>query len=259
VVNGGPITPSSTRETPRGCTPQAVQLGAQRRETCTATERAHAVAEAAAVGPIKAAEQLGIPRRTIQLLVAPARPFASDLLGGAGHCRPAARCPRSGTYCRHGRAQRPEARLADRARALEVLGEQMALAEGRATAHNFNANVDLSPADALTWEERDDLRRLRTPLRMRSSSYRRAGNELGRLGRDRARSGGGRRGQSPPPPRSCPANSPGRGTPPTPSVAAVQPYQRPPEPSRPALTPEQHLRGLLAFHKYVTAKLERTN
>ena len=48
----------------------------------------------------------------------------------------------------------PKARLADRARALEVLGEQLALAEGRATANIATSTVRQDPMDVLSDEER---------------------------------------------------------------------------------------------------------
>lgn len=125
------------------------------KRTYTDLERAEAQGLAAAIGPAKAAEKLGIPRRTVASwmhtpaaspIIAAAEQDVADALRAA-HAKALAAVMEG--------LSDPKARLGDRARALEVLGEQLALAEGRATA-NINQNVHTS---GFTNDLNDDERR----------------------------------------------------------------------------------------------------
>lgn len=105
------------------------------RREYTATERAEAVALASAIGAKRAAVQLSIPRRTISYWLR--QPASTPVMAQAE--ADVATMLRTA----HARAlssvmaglDDPKARLGDKAAALRVLGEQLALAEGRATAN----------------------------------------------------------------------------------------------------------------------------
>jgi transposase-like protein len=126
--------------------------------TYSEAERAEAVALAAAIGPVKAARQLIIPRRTVSSWMH--KPAASPIIAAAeANIADMLRTAHSTALASVMVGLRdPKARLSDRARALEVLGEQLALAEGRATSHNLNVNANAPPfPDALDDHERRDL------------------------------------------------------------------------------------------------------
>lgn len=103
--------------------------------TYTEAEKAEAVGLATAIGPLKAARQLGIPPRTVANWMH--RPASSAVIA-AVETTIAERLAEA-----HERAlaavlsmiDDPKAKLGEKARALEVLGQQRALAEGRATAN----------------------------------------------------------------------------------------------------------------------------
>jgi hypothetical protein len=132
-------------------------------------QRAEAVALARAVGPVKAAKQLGYPMRTVAHWAAGdvAMVNASPLAGAAIAKVEATIAQRLAEA--HEMALRavmdglsdPKARLGDKAAALRVLGEQRALAEGRATSRSESLNVnigpDIDPESGLTWDQRRDL------------------------------------------------------------------------------------------------------
>lgn len=112
----------------------------------TPTQRAEAVALAAAVGPAKAAEQLGIPRRTVSYwmhqpaqsaVIAAAEQDIADSLRSA-HKLALAEVTAG--------LRNPKARLGDKAQALRILGDQLALSEGRAT-ENIAINDGASKVD----------------------------------------------------------------------------------------------------------------
>lgn len=121
------------------------------KRTYTDLERAEAQGLAAAIGPVKAAEKLGIPRRTVASWMH--MPAASPIIAAAEQD--------IANALRHAHAKAlsavmdglndPKARLSDRARALEVLGEQLALAEGRATE-----NVNLHTNGSVQWRSVPD-------------------------------------------------------------------------------------------------------
>lgn len=122
-------------------------------------EKAEARALAAAIGPVKASEKLGIPRRTVSYwmhqpaasaIIAAAEQDIADQLR-ASHALALAEVTAG--------LRDPKARLGDKAAALRILGEQLALAEGRATS-NTNINVSQRPPDrflGLNDEETRDL------------------------------------------------------------------------------------------------------
>lgn len=124
--------------------------------TYTYAERAEAVALAASIGPKKAALQLGYPVTTVVYWMH--KPEHSEVIRAAeatiaerlkdAHARALA-------SVMEGLAD-PKARLGDRAQALRILGEQLALAEGRATSRSENLNVNV---DGLNYIEREEMRR----------------------------------------------------------------------------------------------------
>jgi len=135
--------------------------------TYTAEERAEAVGLATSIGPKRAGEQLGMPGRTIAYWL---RQPSSSVVIARVEANIAERLKEAHEVALAAvldGLKDPRARLGDRAAALRVLGEQRALAEGRATAnvHNLNLNVDGTAkpdeldaiADGLTYAERRDL------------------------------------------------------------------------------------------------------
>lgn len=129
--------------------------------TYTAEERAEAVALAASIGPKRAAEQLGYPPRTVAAWMH--RPSSVVILADANRAiaeRLREAHSEALEVVRAGLRDR-KARLADKATALRVLGEQLALAEGRATqnieVHSDGATDDDLGPD-LTDEERSELK-----------------------------------------------------------------------------------------------------
>ena len=121
-------------------------------------QRAEAVALAASVGSTKASEVLGIPQRTISDWTR--MPAASEVIAQAERTI-ADRLREAHSVALDAvleGVQDPAARLADKARALEVLGQQLALAEGRATSHNLNVNATVLPT--MDEDERIRLRRV---------------------------------------------------------------------------------------------------
>lgn len=120
--------------------------------TYTETERAEAVAMAAAVGPVKAAAQLGIPRRTVASWMH--KPAHSAVIAAAEEDIAASLRALHAEALTEVRAglHNPKARLGDKVAALRVLGEQLALAEGRATSNvainsTTNAGIDFGRMD----------------------------------------------------------------------------------------------------------------
>jgi hypothetical protein len=130
--------------------------------TYTAEQRVEAVALAASVGPVEAARRLGYPRRTVASWTH--TPAASPIIAAAEDAI-AARLRTA-----HAEAMEavlagirdPKSRLLDRARALEVLGGQLALAEGRATSnvHALNVTASADLTTHLSDEERTALRHM---------------------------------------------------------------------------------------------------
>lgn len=132
--------------------------------TYSAEEKAEAIALAASVGPKVAAATLGLPRTSVQYWMH--KPAASPIIAAA-EATIAERLKdahaRALVSVMEGLAD-PKARLGDRAAALRVLGEQLALAEGRATSRTESTNLNFnipegSPLAEMTWEEREELRR----------------------------------------------------------------------------------------------------
>lgn len=125
-----------------------------------AMQRAEAVALAATVGPVKAGAILGVPRRTVAdwtqapaaaPVIAEAERSIADRLREA-HSIALAEVLKG--------VQDPDARLLDKARALEVLGQQLALAEGRATARTENLSVTASITEGMSDADRVHIRRV---------------------------------------------------------------------------------------------------
>lgn len=101
----------------------------------TPAQRVEAVALAATIGPLRAGRELGIPPRTVASWMH--KPEASVVIRQAEATiaeRLKAAHEQALTKVMEG-LNDPHQRLGDRVRALEVLGEQRALAEGRATAN----------------------------------------------------------------------------------------------------------------------------
>jgi len=117
----------------------------------TAEQRAEAVALAASIGPLKAAKQLGLPKSTVALWMH--RPAAAPIIAEANRAI-AERLEEA-----HSEAlsavlaglRDPRSRLGDRAAALRTLGEQLALAKGRATSNvELHSNSTETPMTGLT-------------------------------------------------------------------------------------------------------------
>jgi len=107
-------------------------------------ERADAVALAATIGPKRAAEQLGIPPRTVAYWTH--KPAASPIIAAA-EAKIADRLESAASLALDAVVQGlrdGKARLGDRARALEVLATQANLASGRATMRSENVNLNLT-------------------------------------------------------------------------------------------------------------------
>ena len=107
-------------------------------------ERADAVALAATIGPKRAAEQLGIPPRTVAYWTH--KPAAAPIIAEAER-NIAERLEAAASIALEAVVQGlgdPFAKLGDRARALEVLATQANLASGRATAISQNVNLNIS-------------------------------------------------------------------------------------------------------------------
>ena len=108
------------------------------------SERADAVALAATIGPKRAAEQLGIPPRTVAYWTH--QPAASPIIAAA-EASIAERLEAAASIALESVTEAlrdPKARLGDRARALEVLATQANLATGRATMRSESVNVNLT-------------------------------------------------------------------------------------------------------------------
>lgn len=117
--------------------------------TYTPEQRAEAVALASTIGPLRAGKQLGIPPRTVAFWTH--QPAASPVLAAverdlASHLRDLHALALAEVEAG---LTDPKARLGDKVQAVRVLGEQLALAEGRATSHrvNLNVNADADPAE----------------------------------------------------------------------------------------------------------------
>ncbi len=115
--------------------------------TYTTAERTEAVALALAVGPVKAAKQLNIPRRTVAYWCAGHGPspvaiireqtrdeIARKLWDGVSRALDAVIAG----------LDDPKARLSDKAHALQVLSERHALLSGGVTARTESANLNVS-------------------------------------------------------------------------------------------------------------------
>ena len=122
----------------------------------TAEQKAEAVRLATSVGPKRAGEQLGIPGRTVAYWMH--QPSASPIIVAA-EVKIADRLRAA-----HAEALQavmdgvrdPRSRLGDRATALRVLGEQLALAEGRSSL-NIDLHAQANPIDALSPEDAQQL------------------------------------------------------------------------------------------------------
>ena len=122
----------------------------------TNEQKAEALGLAASVGPKRAAEHLGLPVRTVTYWT---HQPASSVVMAAAEATIAERLKAA-----HAAALQavmdglrdPRSRLGDRATALRVLGEQLALAEGRATS-NVELHSSTSPLDALSPDEQRQL------------------------------------------------------------------------------------------------------
>ena len=115
----------------------------------TPAERADAVALAAAVGPKRAADQLGIPPRTVAYWTH--QPAASPIIAAAA-ASIAERLEAAASIALEAVTdglRDPKARLGDRARALEVLATQANLASGRATMRSENTSLTVEYEAAL--------------------------------------------------------------------------------------------------------------
>lgn len=133
--------------------------------TYSAEERAEAVALAASIGPLRAGDTLGIPRRTVASWMH--TPAAGPIIAAA-EANIAERLTEAHRVALEavlsGLAE-PTAKLGDRARALEVLGNQAALAEGRATARTESMNLSMNVnVNAATWEQLEEARRYTASL-----------------------------------------------------------------------------------------------
>jgi transposase-like protein len=115
----------------------------------TPSERADAVALAATVGPKRAAEQLGIPPRTVAYWTH--QPAAAPIIAAA-EATIASRLEAAASIALEAVTEGlrdPRARLGDRARALEVLATQANLASGRATMRSENVNLNVTEYEAM--------------------------------------------------------------------------------------------------------------
>jgi len=123
--------------------------------TYTAEEKAEAVGLALAVGPLKAAEQLGIPPRTVASWMH--KPGALGPPTAA--TRPEIIAKLQGTLNEAVDAvllglRDPKSRLSDRAHALDVLARHHALLTGGPTERTETSDTG---APALSWEESQQL------------------------------------------------------------------------------------------------------
>jgi hypothetical protein len=115
-----------------------------KRTTYTAMQKAEAVALATTIGPLRAGKQLGIPPRNVARWTH--EPSASPII------RAAEQTVADRLVAVHEKALRSveqgldagDARLSDRAQSLRILGEQAALAQGRATQNIAVADQDMS-------------------------------------------------------------------------------------------------------------------
>lgn len=126
--------------------------------TYSATERADAVALASTVGPVKAAAELGIPKRNVARWMH--RPEHSPIIRAAEATiaeRLAVAHEKALAAVMAG-LDDPKARLGDKATALRVLGEQRLLAEGRATARTESMSMNVDITAGLSDAQRDELR-----------------------------------------------------------------------------------------------------
>lgn len=120
--------------------------------------RATAVARASVIGDKAAALELGIPRRTVShwhssgeyaLIAQQAAESLVDVYADE---------ERRALQRVHDALEDPETDARDLSRILDVLARNRALLAGQATARSENLNLNVSPLDALTFEERDHLR-----------------------------------------------------------------------------------------------------
>jgi transposase-like protein len=126
--------------------------------TFSAETRAEAVALAASIGPVKAARQLGLNRTTVQKWCH--RPAASPIIAAA-EARIADRLKAAHEVALQAvldGLHDPRSRLGDRAQALRVLGEQLALAEGRATSRTESMSLTASVNAGLSEDQVADVR-----------------------------------------------------------------------------------------------------
>jgi len=130
------------------------------RRQYTPEERAAGVALAAAIGPLRAAKQLGFHPRTVSWWTH--RPAAVPIIAKVETTiaeRLAVAHEKALQSVLDG-LDDPKARLSDRAAALRVLGEQRLLAEGRATSRSENLSVTASLGlDDLSDVDKANLRR----------------------------------------------------------------------------------------------------
>jgi hypothetical protein len=134
--------------------------------TYTAEERAAAVGLAMSIGPMRAAQQLGYPVRTVTawrsgerhgdditpIVAASRQELARRLWEGVT----------AGVDAVLEGLHDPRQRLADRARALEVVMNAHQLLTGGSTSNvsaiSVNIDPNIDPESGLSWEERDQLR-----------------------------------------------------------------------------------------------------
>jgi len=134
--------------------------------TYLASEKAEAVALAASIGPLRAGDALGIPRRTVASWMH--KPEHSEVIRAAeatiAERLKAAHALALDAALAFLKEPSGSHRGSDIAALLRTLGEQLALAEGRATSRTESTNLNFnipegSPLADLTWEEREELRR----------------------------------------------------------------------------------------------------
>ena len=121
-------------------------------------QRAEAVALAASIGPLKAGDALGIPRRTVAWWCH--RPAAGPIIAAAERtiAQRLSEAHRVALDAVLAGLADPSAKLGDRAAALRVLGEQAALAQGRATSRIESTNLNVNAETGLTDPETMQLR-----------------------------------------------------------------------------------------------------
>lgn len=128
------------------------------RRSYTPVEQAQAVALATTLGQVKAAEQLAIPRTTLARWMH--TPAQSEVIAAAEHDIAATlRVVHAEALAKlRARINDPKARLGELAQAVRVLGEQSALADGRATS-NLAVSHQTRLVDDMNDDERFALKR----------------------------------------------------------------------------------------------------